>query len=281
MSEEDYRVSSDPLSASPGSRDASGLKPPGGVPATRGLFWIREGLELWRQSPLNFTAMGIIATVLFLVVQMVPLVGALLALIFWPHLSAGLYLAYRRAFEQKPVTVTELFRPFRQPGPLASLGGAYLALSVALMVVVFAFMAAQVGGEQLQAWMLPQEGGFDQAAFDQATMEEMFTRLMGPILLGLVLTVLLLMAFAFAPLLVHQHSKSPYRAIALSFMACLKAFPAMVLFGLGWLGIIILANFLALIPVLGGVVLMVLMLALVTFMTGSLYAAYLDLFIRD
>lgn len=276
MSEEDYRVSSDPLSAPPGSRDASGLRPPGGVSATRGILWIREGLALWRQSPLNFTAMGIIATVLFLVVQMVPLVGALLALIFWPHLSAGLYLAYRRAFEQKPVTITELFRPFQQPGPLATLGGAYLALSVALMVVVFAFMAAQVGGEQLQAWMLPQEGGFD-----QATMEEAFTRLMGPILLGLVLTVLLLMAFAFAPLLVHQHSKSPFRAIALSFMACLKAFPAMVLFGLGWLGILILANFLALIPVLGGVVLMVLMLALVSFMTGSLYAAYLDLFIRD
>lgn len=256
--------------------DESGLKPPVAVPLRRGAAWVAEGFALWRTSPMNFTAMGLVATVLFVGVQLLPVVGALLALIFWPHLSAGLYLALRHALEQKPVLLTDLFQPFRQPGPLLMLGSAYLALSVTLMVIVFAMMAGQVGMEQLEAWMVPQEGGFD-----QATMQAVLGQLMWPILAGLVLTLLLLMAFAFAPLLVHQHSKSAYRAISLSFVACLRALPAFMLWALCWLGIFMLANLLVVIPVVGSPLYLLFVLVVVVFMTASLYSAYLDLFIRD
>ncbi|MDX1587458.1 MAG: BPSS1780 family membrane protein [Oleiphilaceae bacterium] len=272
MSEQDYSDSNHQGRA----MDASGLKSPATVPAARGIAWVREGMGLWRSAPLNLTAMGILATVLFVAVQMVPMVGALAALLFWPHLSAGLYLAYRHALEEKPVVLTDLFRPYRQPGPLLMLGGAYLALSVAVMVLVFAHMASVVGAEQLQAWMVPQEGGFD-----PQTLEQVLTQLMWPMLLAVLLTLLLLMAFAFAPLLVHQHSKSAYRAIALSFTACIKALPAFMLWGLCWFVIFMLVNLLALVPLAGPVLITVFMLSVVTFMTGSLYAAYLDLFIRD
>ncbi|TVP59325.1 MAG: hypothetical protein EA349_03240 [Halomonadaceae bacterium] len=256
--------------------DASGLKPPVSVAALRGPAWIREGLSLWRKSPLNFTAMGLAATLIFVGVQLVPLVGAILALIFWPHLSAGLYLALRHALEDKPVQLGDLLQPFRQPGPLAMLGSTYLVLSIVLMVTVFALMAGQVGMEQLQLWMEPQEGGFD-----QATLQQVLAELVWPILAGVVLTLLLFMAFAFAPLLVHQHSKKTYEAIGLSFMACLRALPAFILWALCWMGIFMLASLLAVIPVAGGPLYLLFMLVVVVFMTASLYSAYLDLFIRD
>jgi|GEM_PF-2887943 len=255
-------------------RDESGLRPISGQSMGQGAQWIGEGFRLWRRSPLALTAIGIMASIILGGLNLVPgAIGGLASMVLWPVLSAGIFLAYRHAFQERPVLFKDLF-PGQHIGSLIGLGSFYTALSLAMIMVVFGMMVNQIGMEQLQEWM-------DQEVQpEELPLAEIFSQIVSALLVGLVLSVLLFMAFAFAPILVHQHSKPVFRAIGLSFMACLRNIPAFLIWSLCWFGLLIAVSLITLIPVLGAMVYVVFLLALITFVTGSLYAAYLDIFIR-
>jgi hypothetical protein len=80
---------------------------------------------------------------------------------------------------------------------------------------------------------------------DQVDPEKVRETLMGPGLLAVALLyVPMLAAFWHAPPLVHWHGVTPVKALFFSWLACWRNKGAMLVFGLGWLGIFLLAGLL-------------------------------------
>jgi uncharacterized membrane protein len=209
-----------------------------GVPTGNGWTWITEAFALFRAAPGVWIGMALVWFIIFAVVGMIPLVGALATGVLWPVFVAGFATASRNCEQQQTCSFSDLFAGFRERfGPLVVVGVITLVIS---MVVFFAVFAAMGVG------MFSLFGG---QAGAQASMAMGLTLLLA-ILIATALLLPLAMATWFAAPLVLFHEMAPGEAMKMSFAGCLKnmlpftiyglvllvaAFVATLPFGLGWL----------------------------------------------
>lgn len=265
MNENPYQVPAAELT-SPVEQDSSQLNEPRGVGAGQGAAWFSEGWRLFLKVPVMLTVVSLTMMILFGVVSALPLIG-IVALLFWPHLSAGVYLAFRHARHNEPVAFGDLFEPFRNMGNLLVLGALYLAVSIGLGIVAIVLVFGAVGAGALG-------GG---AVGDPEAIG------LGMIVAGLLIiaaSIPMMMAFWFAPLLVHQHGLPAIEAIKKSFQACLRNIVPFLLWGVVWLVVVILLVVVAFIPILG--ILLALFAGLIFFplLFSNIYVSYEDIFLR-
>lgn len=245
------------------------------VPARTGFTWVRLGVRTFLRQPLAmgglfFMFMGAVS-----VLSLVPLLGPALALALVPAATLGLMAATREADAGRfPMPLT-LVTAFRQ-GPkgtqaMLTLGGAYAAVLMLLMLA-----AALLSGDP----PTPPEPEMTPEALQQA--------LGGSHLWWLMLLYLPVMAgFWHAPALLHWHGVGPLKALFFSFMACWANKGAMLLFMLGWTGVIMaVAMVLSLLAGLLGtgavqLVLYPVMLLLAAMFNTSVWFTFRDSFIGD
>jgi uncharacterized membrane protein len=105
---------------------------------------------------------------------------------------------------------------------------------------------------------------------DPAMVENLFTApgMLVPILIGVTLITMLIMAYWFAPALVAIESVSAVTAMALSFKACLKNMLPFLVYGLAATALVILGT----LPVFLG------LLVVLPMITASIYTGYRDIF---
>src|SRR5690606_1227340 len=72
------------------------LHAPRRVEIGRGVAWFHEGRHLVMEAPLVFGLMSLVLLLLTMLVSMVPILGALAVILFWPHVVAGFYRAAAR-----------------------------------------------------------------------------------------------------------------------------------------------------------------------------------------
>lgn len=220
--------------------------------------WLRQGWGIFVVNPGVWIALTIVLLVVFLGLNIVPLVGALAAHLLTPLLVAGLLLACRKAADGQSPEIGDLFAGFRQnTGNLVMLGVLYMAAMLAIFVVVMVLGGGSVAG----GMMMGHGAGFGLA--------------LGGLLLALLLTLALslpvLMALWFAPALVCFNNMAPIDALKASFNACLKNTLVFLVYGL----IVMVLAFFAALPVMLG------FLVLVPVLAGSLYASYRDVFVAN
>lgn len=247
--------------------------------AGRGLAWVGEGFDLFMRAPLLLGVMGLLFLVVYTLVMMIPILGWLVVTLFWPHLIAGLFLAARHADESQPVEIGDLFEPFSSANmPLLTLGAIYLAAMVGVMVVMLILSVAAIGMTGMQQMMGPgmMEGGDPAMMFGQMGMSLLLV-----LLVSLALMIPVMMAFLFAPLLVHQRGVEPTEALALSFRACLRNLLPFLLWGLLWLVVFIAITLLMIIPVIGWLLGILFFVILTPLMCTNLYRAYRDIFVAS
>ena len=247
------------------------LHAPRGVESGRGMAWFREGWQLIMKAPLAFGLMSLVFLLLWGLVSLVPILGGLALVLFWPHAMAGFYRAAARARLDEQVTVGILFEPFSDVGRLLGVGGLYLLGSVLLMLVAL-----------LGLGMSGMFAMFSGGEMDPATMEfdaTGFTFLL-TMLLVLALSIPYMMAFLFAPVLVDRHNLKAMEAVKLSLRACLRNIMPFLIWGLVWFGVWILVGILTLIPLLGALILIAMVLAMVPLSVCSLLVAYEDIFVK-
>lgn len=227
------------------------------------------------RSPALFTVMGVLSVLLLWVVNLVPLIGNIAAILFWPHIGAGFYLAYQHAHDNQPINIDDLFEPFKEIRGLLILGCLYLAGSIVITVImlIFAF-GGLISSGMLAAYF---SGELNPAALD--------TNMLGlSVLLGLLivlpLSIILAMAFIFAPILVHQHRIPAMDAVKQSFSACWRNFMPFLIWGLIWLGLMLVVGVLSIIPILGWLLLAAFIVVMIPLSIGNLYLAYRDIFLR-
>ena len=229
------------------------------VPPGRGLDWIAEGFALFRLSPLVWIASLLIFVCLVALLSLVPLLGAIAAMLAQPVLVGGMLLGCRALERGEELRVGHLFDGFRQNtqallmvGVLS--GGAYWLAGLA------AVMAAG-GGAGLGAL-----GGLAQQP-DLALGGALLGYLLSA-LVGLALSVPVAMAAWFAPALVVFANVSAPEALRASFSACMRNMLPFLLYGVVALPLSVLA----LAPFGLG------LLVLGPVLVASVYSGYRDIF---
>lgn len=211
-----------------------------GVAAERGLSWIGEAWDLFKQAAGLWIGIVVVMFVMFFVAAFIPLVGPLATMLFFPVLIGGLMLGCRALDEDQALEFAHLFAGFRQSfGTLVAVGALYLAGYVVVMLIVVVLTGASMF---TMMGMGGQPEGTDLMAIF-GTMGIVF-------LLAMALTIPLLMAVWLAAPLVVFHDQGAIEAMKSSFMGCLKnilpflvygvimfvlAIVASIPLGLGWL----------------------------------------------
>ncbi len=191
------------------------------LPARRGWGWIVEGLRLFRANPplLTFLVFGYWLTLVLL--NLVPFAGIVLAPLCVPALSVSVMNGCRAIERGQAADAGLLFSGFgANRNALFVLGAAYLLGSLA----VFAASALIDDGALLKILLSGQPPPDDLLANDQVLHSMQFM---------LLLTVPLLMAFWFAPLLTAWEGVAPAKSLFFSFVACARNWRAFFVYALG------------------------------------------------
>jgi hypothetical protein len=208
------------------------------VAAAQGWAWIIAGARLFRKSPAQWVGVLAVLFVAMKVVNYVPVL-ALLAILLMPVFLAGLMDGCRALAEGRRLEFAHLLSGFRKNAAhLVTLGGVYLVGNLLILMIV-----AHIGGDAFttiartlakSATLTPEQAQQMQAAAASVTRAA---------LVGAALSLPLLMALWFAPLLTFFHDMKPLPALKSSFMACLRNVLPLSIYGL-----VVLAALVVLVP---------------------------------
>lgn len=241
------------------------------LPATTGTTWVRDGWRFLRRQPIGLTAMVVLYIFLVMVPLSVPYVGVILYGIVYPYANVGLLAAFREVAAGKLPTPAVLGEALRDDGARRSLFK--LALAHIVMVVVVAFVAFALFGQAESP---------DPAA---PRPEELpVARVFALLLVYLPVAI----AMFFAPVLVGWHGFGVGKALFGSAVAFWRNKGAILLWGFLVAATMLVATVLVntllatvvppdLAPWLEAPVALV----LATFVSGSMYSMYRDVFRAD
>lgn len=239
------------------------------VTAYRGVRWIGEGFALFKKSAamwLMITA-GLFAA--FKIILLIPFIGVI-AILAMPIVLVGLMEGCRAVDMGQPLKPTYLLSGFvRNTAALAVLGAIYLIGNLLILLII-----VKIGGESLMQVLkftaeqkaTPENIHLIREAISQATLS---------VLVGWALSMPLLMACWFSPLLVYLHDIKPLPAMLFSLKACLQNLLPFLLYGLvGFLALMVVT------PVsLATRILDLGMWLLAPVVIPSIYASYKDIFV--
>ena len=230
------------------------------VEARLGWQWIADGFTLFRKNPLIWIVLCIILLLFAVAMAAIPMLGQLVFTLLSPVLLAGLMVGCKALEQGEELEIAHLFAGFRKnPTPLITIGGIYLVGQVLIIGV-----AMLIGGSVMLDLLM---GGKE---FDQATLMNMMSNIMLALLVAMALSIPLMMATWFAPLLVIFDDMPALAAMRLSFFACLKNFMPFLIYGIMLLVLAVVAA----IPFGLG------LFVLVPTLFASIYASYKNIFAR-
>ncbi len=215
------------------------------VPASRGAQWVKLGIQTFFRQPLALSGLFFIFLAVMPLLNLVPLVGGVLAFVLMPGMTMGLLAATREASEGKFPMPTILVAAFRA-GPLQRrqmmvLGVLYTACT-ALIVCATALIDGGSFARALLGQPLPAEahkdGGFQLA-----------------LLFAGGLSMPLTLLFCHAAALIHWHGVPPVKSLFFGLAAIAGNFRAFLIYSLVWMGIFLgfSTTLAALASALGGV----------------------------
>lgn len=246
------------------------------LPPAAGWQWIIGGFAIFRRNPvmLGMLVVAYWFTVFFL--NIVPVLGILIASLAIPGLSVGLMQAARNVERGQPVGLQTLYGSLRENGrTLAILGALYLCCTLGVLG-----LSSLVDGGDLLRFMLAgnraERAVLEDADFTWAALFVML--LMTPVL----------MAWWFAPVLAAWHRLSVGRALFFSFVACWMNWRPFLTYGLGLVVVagvlpgVLLGILLLLVPgaasLITAIVTLPMMLVVAPTVFASFYASYRDIF---
>ena len=215
------------------------------VNAGQGASWFNCGWNLFKQDFGTWFIMFLIFIGIFIVLNFIPLIGPLALSVITPALMAGFMYSASQMDQGNSVEIGNLFQGFKDKqrmNKLLVLGGLSLLASIVLMLIMFSLL----GGS---AMMNASETG----TIDPQAM--MSTGMSISMLLILLAALFISMGFLYAAPLVMLDNMAPVDSIKTSFSACLKNILPLLVFGIIYFllaivaAIPILLGFLILIPV--------------------------------
>ncbi len=225
------------------------------VPFENGWTWIAAAWSIFRRSAGVWIGMIIVLCIIYVVLGIVPIVGAIATISAAPVFTGGLMLASRTIDQGGEAQFAQLFGGFKHRfGALVGVGVLYLVGMAVILLIVGLTTGASVF-----------------TVINATTPEEVMAAgagLMLAALIFLALLVPLLMAVWFAPALVVFHDIGTMAAMKASFAGCLRNMMPFLLYGI----VLFIASILASIPLMLG------WLVLGPVTAASIYTAYRDIY---
>lgn len=205
------------------------------VRAGHGWMWIKQGFALFRQSPASWLAIVLLLFAGTRLLAMVPLLGLLFVLLM-PLFVVGLMEGCRALERGEPLTVGYLACGFRRnAAQLVTIGGVSLVGNIGLMMLV-----SSLGGDAMSTLAkAAAQGGRPEGVTPE--VQAASSALSSALLVGMVLSLPLLMAIWYSPLLVYFRDLTALAAMKSSMIACAKNAPALLVYGVAVLGGMFLA----------------------------------------
>jgi hypothetical protein len=243
---------------------------PRAVNAAHGWTWIVEGYRLFRKSPAVWLALLLLLFVSMKVLVRVPLLGIIVALLM-PHFIVGLMEGCRALERGNRLDLGHLLAGFRRnAAQLVTIGGVSLVGNFAVMMLVI-----ELGGEAMSTLAKTMTQGVQMTPELTREMQAATRIVAQALLVGTAVSLPLLMALWYAPLLVYFNDLGPLAALKSSFLACVKNTGAMLIYGM----VILLGMFIAM-PfgvAIGQYDFALVLLAPIV--VPSIYASYKDIFL--
>lgn len=227
--------------------------------AGEGWQWMKQGYALFMKAPLLWMVILLITFIAMAGLSAIPVVGEPLSSLLLPAVMVGLMTGCRALEQGEELELVHLFSGFQKhTAQLVTLGG--IALVGQFLILGLMMM---VGGATLVSILMSGHPPQDPQVMAQAIAGAGLA-----VLIGVTLFSVLLMAMQFAPMLVYFHGLAPVEAMKLSLRAFLVNIGPMLVYGIAFILLAILAS----IPMmLGWLVLMPVMLT-------SLYVCYTGIF---
>ncbi len=191
------------------------------VDAGRGSAWIGDAYRLFKQAPLLWIGMVLLLMVAAIVVSEVALIGSIVANLFMPVAYGGLILGCHAQARGEALRFDHLWAGLQSPhfNRLLQLGVAYMVITLIVLVIAFAVIAATLG-----------------PAFLSASPEDIDTAAAGigmllAVLLVVAVTIPLMMATWFAPALIVLGGQPVIEALKLSFRGCMANLVPFLVYG--------------------------------------------------
>ena len=231
------------------------------VHGKQGLQWILSGFYLFRKAPLAWVFVCFTLMLIAMAMSFIPLLGKFVFTLISPVFLAGIMLGCKDMEQGKPIELKHLFIAFRtNPAPLITIGGIYLIGQILIIGLVML-----IGGSQMTDMLLYGK------RVDESELMGVMSNMLTSSLIALTLSIPLMMASWFSPLLVVFHNVPPIVAMQRSFFACLKNFIPFQLYGVT----LIVLTILGLMPYGLGLVI------LIPIIFTSIYVSYKDIFLAE
>lgn len=193
--------------------------------AVRGWRWIAEGISLFQKSPLMWLAITFGLFIAYRLVLLIPVIG-MAAILMMPIFFVGLMEGCRALDLGRPLKPGYLLSGFtRKTGALATLGATYLAGNLLIVLLI-----TTLGGDalmQVLKFMSEQKVTPENIH----TIRESVSKATFAVLAGWLLSVPLLMACWFSPLLVYLLDMKIAQAMWVSLRACLQNMTPFLIYG--------------------------------------------------
>ncbi len=251
------------------------------LPAAAGWAWLGTGFAIFRRNPPLLAMLVVTYWLTILLLNVLPVIGAVAASLIIPGLSAGLMQAARDLDRGQKAGLQTLFSGLqRNPRTLIALGALYLCCTLGVLG-----LSALIDGGQLLSFMISGKGA------DKETVES--GELVLPSLFVMTLMLPVLMAYWFAPVLAAWHGLSVGKSLFFSFVACWLNWRAFLFYSAAlvvFAGVVPGLVFGILVAVLAGaeggfmtafvITPLMMVIALMIFSTvyASFYASYRDIF---
>ncbi len=215
------------------------------VSAARGAEWFSCGWNLFKQDFGTWFIMFLIFVGIAIVLSFIPFIGTLALSVITPALIAGFMFSASQMDQGNEIEIAHLFQGFKDKSRmnnLLTLGGLYLVAQILLAIILFALVGSN-------AMVSTGETG----DIDPQTM--MTGSMMISMLLVLLVALIIAMAFIYATPLVMLDNMKPVAAVKASFSACLQNILPLLVFGIVYILLAIIAaiplflGFLILLPV--------------------------------
>ncbi|KAB2916687.1 MAG: hypothetical protein F9K30_18560 [Dechloromonas sp.] len=218
--------------------------------------WLQQGWAMFLVNPGVWIGATVLLLVMLMAISIVPVFGQIAAHLLVPVFGAGMFQICRQLANGDEAQIADLFIGFRRHASQLVMVGVFFAASVfGLALIAFLLVTGGVLGGVITGRV----AGFGIA----------FGGFMLATLLVLILSVPVIMATWFAPVLVLVHDMKPMAAMRASFDAGAKNWLPMVIFGT----FLVVALFFAMLPLGLG------LLLLLPIFSGAVYASYRDIFV--
>ncbi|RYY94233.1 MAG: hypothetical protein EOO24_25175 [Comamonadaceae bacterium] len=242
------------------------------VPARTGIQWVKLGIQTFFRQPLALAGLFFMYMAAVLVLGAVPVLGPVVVMVLMPAATLGMMVATEHATQGRfpmPSVLVSAFRAGRQRGR-------------AMLVLGMIYAVVLVGISLLASLLFP--GGIAVQATEGAAAGAPQIQVQPGFLFAGALQLPFVVLFSHAPALVHWHGISPVKSLFFSAIAFWRNFGAFVVFGIGWLLVLIAVGlgFSLLFALVGGGISGTLMLPVtllvITMMATSMYFSFRDSF---